>query len=877
MQRRSHWPVVLLSTISTIFGVFLPLILVRIITPEEVGHFKIFFLYLTLLPALTLTVGITNGLAYWAGQDEKGIRAVKTSALLLLSLGILATSIALYFRQYIAGAFGWSSDQAGLFAYALLGTIAAGFFEEAAIAKGKTWTGALFYSGFELLRTLAILIALFLYRDLTALLWAHTIVVTVKLISGFIYGYYLNLVSLIFDPPSLRAVWKYAFPVSLAWVFGIFVASADQFVLSSTISASQFAIYSIGCLSIAPLIMFEHSVTRVLIPQMSEAFSQKQPSRAAILYQSAVENLSFILIPAVVGLIIFAVPIIEICFTKQYSAAAKYLQWYALTYLFLIIPYDALARARGQTGWILKTFVIFSIFSLSLAILLANLAGPMGALSAILITGASMRIYAIMYFQQQTLFKYRAFLPFASFFKYLVVSCTLALFALLLRKEFSEGSSWFFTCGSAFALLYLAIALPIKNRSEHTRQPSRGLLILTQTLNIGGLERMVLHLCENIKSEKQWAVHVLAYDQSGSSSEGLLPEFEAKNIPVEAFRKPNGFSLLVIVKILRNIFRNDIQIIHSQDLGSLLYASIVKICCFAKVSIVHTQHSFVHLGRAKRYQMYEKCLTFFIDKLCVVSEDTRQTYRGMGVNDEKIHLIENGVAFLPNPIVSRSQRTNLRQALLQVSQKNNPTLAAHSKDIWILYMARIFPGKGQEHAIELWNQLKPELRQNSILCFVGPEAAEGEYARIGALINKAKDPSRLFMLGASNNPQQWLSTGDIYLSCSEFEGMPLGPLEAVGSGLPTLLSKIAGHDFLQSCSSQFTLTDKIDGAGQLENIMTRIAEEGEEYFKQLWLEGSHLREKYSVERMSKKYSIIYSDICATPSSLSEFGESYGYK
>jgi len=877
MTRRSHWPIVILSTISTVFGILLPLVLVRVLPPAEVGHFKIFFLYLTILPAFSLTTGIMNGLAFWVGQGEKAERNLKMSSTLILGLAIISVSLILVFRSSIAVAFSWTDEQSYLFAFSLLGAIAGSFFEEAAIATGKIWTGALVYSGFELLRAGAILAALLLFKDLTAILWAHTIVVTTKLIFGYVYGYRLKLVGFIFDPSSIKAVWRYAFPVSLAWVFGIFLGSADQFVLAGTISSAQFAIYSIGCLTIAPLLIFEHSITRVIIPQMSEAFSQRQPSRAAILYQGAVENLGFMLIPAVVGLIVFSTPIIEICFTRQYAEAAQYLRLYALTYLFLIIPYDALPRAKGQSDWILRTFVVFALLALSLAYLLARLYGPMGALSAILISGAAMRIYAIIYFQSQTGLRLRKFLPVGSCFQYTLLSVVLGGWALLMRDKFSEGHLWFIVCGSIFALLYLGIALPIKNRSERIRQPARGVLILTQSLNIGGLERMVLFLCENLQSQKRWIINVLAYDQkpepANSGSGTLLAEFKAREIPVEAFKKPGRFSILVVARILRSIYRNDIQILHSQDLGSLMYATLAKLCCFGRVAIVHTQHSFIHLDRAKRYRLYEKFLTRFVDKLSVVSEDTKKTYLDMGIHQSKIHLIENGVAFPKLPIVAREQRLAAREALLnQCPAMQQAGLKGYLTDHWILYLARFFPGKGQDHALGLWGELDPELRCRSVLCFVGPQSADGEYDRINALIEKSPDKERIFMLGASSQPQRWLSAGDVYLSCSEFEGMPLGPLEALGTGLPSVVSNIAGHEFIKPMSIQYNFSDYKDGAQRIEDILSQINKDGDSFFAQAWDRGGALRERYSIERMSRKYSLLYADSIAADASSRYFLE-----
>src|SRR5690606_5671788 len=213
-----------------------------------------------------------------------------------------------------------------------------------------------------------------------------TCVTLLKVVVGYGFGHILGFVRFSLHLPTLKAVWRYAFPVSIAWMFGVFVHNADQFILSLHIDAAEFAFYAIGCLVIPPILIFEHSVTRVMIPQLSASFSQGEGEKAQALYRDAVKHLAFLLIPAVTGLIVFAEPIITLLFTDTYARASNYLELFALSYLFLMIPYDAVPRAKGQANWILRTFVVFSVISLALAYFLTHEFGPYGALAALLLS-----------------------------------------------------------------------------------------------------------------------------------------------------------------------------------------------------------------------------------------------------------------------------------------------------------------------------------------------------------------------------------------------------------------------------------------------------------------------------------------------------------
>src|SRR5262249_16641519 len=140
--------------------------------------------------------------------------------------------------------------------------------------------------------------------------------------------------------------------------------NVDQMVLSFRLNTAQFALYAMGCLSVPPLDIFEISVNRVLIPGLSRALSSQMYTRAADLFADSVSELYLYLLPSTVGLILFAQPIVTILFTERYASAASYLQFYALTYLFFALPFDAVARARADGGWILRTYILFSALSI---------------------------------------------------------------------------------------------------------------------------------------------------------------------------------------------------------------------------------------------------------------------------------------------------------------------------------------------------------------------------------------------------------------------------------------------------------------------------------------------------------------------------------
>jgi len=847
-MKASHWPISILSSGSSLINMAMPLFLVRILAPEEVGLFKVFFLYVMFFPAFSMTSGIVNGLYYWAGRDARRDRAFQASSALLLVFGLVFSIAVFGFRAWLPTVRDFGSSQALAFAAAVFGAIAGTFFEEASIARGQVWRGAIFANGFELVRTATVLTVALITHDLAAVFWTHGALSVAKAVVGFAWGYREGIVRFGLEPlrsDATREVLRYAFPVSLAWMFGIFTNYADQLILSTQLTSAAFALYAIGCLTVPPLTIFEFSVTRVLIPSLSKAFDQGDAALAARLYRKAVDELAWILIPAVVGLVVFAQPIIQLLFTDQYAEASKYLSWYALSYLALMIPYDSVARAQGNAKWILGNFTFFSILALGLCFGLTRLYGPMGALAGILISKAAMRAFALFAIRRHL----QGFFPLGSILKYAFVATALGVGCWAARPLFRSPVVWFLISGVAFTIAYFSLLFLIAGFRARTvgERPPR-VLMLTQYLGIGGLERMILNLSLTLQERRNVAPWVFVFDhfKDVNPDSHLVDVFRAQDIPVETFAKPTGFSLKAVFAIRRAILENDIDVIHSHDLGALIYGVCAKLAVRSShpVRLVHTQHSFVHLTRRKRYAWYELFFTRFADELCVVSDDTKKSYLEVGVTSARIHSISNGVSFL-NEIEARSR--------VQTSAASAVT---------VLYMARVHGRKGQEHAIAIWNELAAELRSKIKLVFVGPETERGQTARLLKLIAEAPDRDRIIYHGPTHAPKEWLATADVFLSCSEFEGMPLGPLEAGGSGLPLLLSKIEGHRMLRDHYPLYDLQLPAEGARHLEAIVSEILVSratGQEAarFERLWTGADWIRKRFSMESMTQHYEKLY--------------------
>ncbi len=451
-KKSTHWPLTILGSASSLFNLFLPVVMSRRMSVADVGQFKVFFLYLAAVPALSLGVGFTNGTYLWGADRFTAPDKVRAALYLAVLAGVAATAVSLGAGAY----FGWS-EAVLLFAFACAPAVAATIYEASLVASGEVRSAALFSAGFEFVRLATLMTALLLGSPLVTIFLLHGVVSWLKLTAGL----------LALGRPSGAAFRKettglllYAMPVSAASIFDLLVQNGDRYVLSGILSTSSFALYSFGCLMVPPLFVFEQAVNQVLIPKLAQA---KPRSRAASLhFLVAQEDLLLLLIPSAAGLIALADPLIRFLFTDAYREAALYLQWYALFYALMAIPQDVLARARGDSGWVFRTSVAFGLLAIAASFTGAKLFGPMGALGAFLLVQLARRLWALWYFANK---EKPVCFPLKSAAVVVFAAACAGAAAHLTGNCFSKPAHAFLLGAAAFGPVYFGIVFAFRRRA----------------------------------------------------------------------------------------------------------------------------------------------------------------------------------------------------------------------------------------------------------------------------------------------------------------------------------------------------------------------------------------------------------------------------
>lgn len=852
-KNTSHWPITLTDGASSVLGIFLPLVLVRVLTPDQIGRYNIFFLYVTLAPALFLVAGFSNGLYLWGGKYPEGIVEVRQSWILQVLISCFFTFVGLALSYLFVLPIKIPILDLRLFLVCTPFLAAAGFIEDLLIARGSIWKGSAYASIYKVLRSVSLgLVAWFTHR----VQWVFGVFIigmAIRTAVGCAMLYGTGELGWKFSKARAMNALRYAAPVSLAALAGLAINQIDRMVLSFRIPPAQFAFYVVGCLSLPPIDIFETSVNRVLIPRMSRAFATGSLRDAAALYADGVSELYRLIFPAVVGLMVYADPIVRILFTERYMASIPFLRVFSISYLILAFPVTTVARARGDGKWILRTTIFFACLGIVLTWLAAGKWGAMGALVAVLTGQMGFRVYGLYYLSQSFKSPMSEFYPFRNLATQSAIALFAAAVSLLLRPHIHDPRFWFFTTGPLFTLIYFGATYAIHVRKLDSPDRPIRVLELSQTLGFGGLEQMVYAISHHLHQEWGFHVRVATYDEA-PETRSLADKFHQSGIPLTRWKKSRGFSFRSVYRLIRIIFGERIRVVHAHDLGPLIYGTIVKLLTLGKVRLVLTVHTLLDIEQHSRHRRYYAFFLRFVDTVVAVSPAIHSGLRRLGVPEDRIVLVLNGVSFLDAPALAAGSAERLA-----LRQKLQPGLAPELyTSRWAVSLARFHPGKGHDVLLKVWETLAQEARKEMVYLFVGQETHPTYAQELREKAAALPDGHRVLFVGPSEHPEEWLQCSDFFLSGSLHEGMPLAPLEAAGSGLPVLLSHIEGHAFLKPWAQYFDPQKPEEGARKVEEILLDLkTNEGAMSLEKNWQRAAPLRVQWSDEAMTSSYAAIF--------------------
>jgi glycosyltransferase involved in cell wall biosynthesis len=290
---------------------------------------------------------------------------------------------------------------------------------------------------------------------------------------------------------------------------------------------------------------------------------------------------------------------------------------------------------------------------------------------------------------------------------------------------------------------------------------------IVQHLKPGGIESLVLDLCEFSTPEKP--VHIVSLEGEKSHALSNWSRLEAYQEHITFLEKPPGFSVGTFVKLANFLKAKNPNQIHTHHIGPMLYGGVAA--QMAGVGQwVHTEHDAWHLSNKSHRRIANTCIRLFhplmvADAALVAAQVKAQL---PNVNADVIY---NGI---DTGRFSPGDQTLARNQLGLPLQRQLIGCAA-----------RLHPVKGQHRLLTLLKKFPDHV--HAVL------AGEGETKpALEALCRRLGVAHRVHFLGNVDDMPSFYRAIDVFCLASDFEGLPLSPLEAQACNIPVVVTDVGG-------------------------------------------------------------------------------------
>lgn len=294
-------------------------------------------------------------------------------------------------------------------------------------------------------------------------------------------------------------------------------------------------------------------------------------------------------------------------------------------------------------------------------------------------------------------------------------------------------------------------------------------LHIINSLDIGGAEKLLVDIIPIMNSINGYNVDVLLLKHTDTF---LSRSLKSKGINVFMLNTVSIYSPINLFKLLP--FFRKYEIIHVHLFPALYWAALAKLALFSKMKLIFTEHS--TLNRRWKSRFFRILDSIIYAQYAAVTCITEQVRIALSANvakvANKIQVIENGINLFT---YQYADAYNLEQL--------DPSI---SKDDKIIIQVSAFRHeKDQDTLIRAVSQLPANYK----LILVG----DGDRKTLCKnLVHQLNINDKVFFLGNRSDVPRLLKTSFIAVQSSHWEGFGLASVEAMASGLPTLVSNVQG-------------------------------------------------------------------------------------
>lgn len=309
--------------------------------------------------------------------------------------------------------------------------------------------------------------------------------------------------------------------------------------------------------------------------------------------------------------------------------------------------------------------------------------------------------------------------------------------------------------------------------------------------------------------------------------------------------------LVSLYELVRTFRSNKFDVVHSHSsktgvLGRIA-AKISNVPC-----IVHTVHGFSFPAaksvlQRKIFKIMEWIGARCSHKvICLHNDDARICREELGLSDKSIEVMANGIDLQKfHPLAAEADRHALRR---------NSEFPTDRK--LILMVGRLWEQKNPECLVEAYCQLWESGDPGADLVLVGDGALK---ETLEARIKLAGLEPHVHFLGWRTDTPELLRLSDVFVLPSRWEGMPLAILEAMGCGLPVVVSDIPGNRHLVR-HAENGLLFPVESAGSLASALVELLENANLRIRLGTAGRSKVEAEHDIQQRVRNMEALYRDV-----------------
>jgi glycosyltransferase involved in cell wall biosynthesis len=349
----------------------------------------------------------------------------------------------------------------------------------------------------------------------------------------------------------------------------------------------------------------------------------------------------------------------------------------------------------------------------------------------------------------------------------------------------------------------------------------------------GGAERLVIELCQRLRSDFDFAVCCL--DDDGPWSGQLRKD----GVPVVSLARRPGFHPALSRGIARYARHFDASVLHCHEYSPFVYGTLAQIVA-PGLRVISTEHGRLSDARATiKRRIGTRLVTLLPATVFAVCAELRERLVQDGFPARLVHVIRNGVD--PGAEPTRERRQAARSAL-----------SLGRDEIVLGAVGRLAGVKDFGTLVSAMSILRrPNRRTRLVIIGEGPERPT-----LAAQIQAEGLEDVVSLAGYRDNVSDLLPAFDVFANSSTYEGISLTILEAMAAGLPVVATRVGGNPEVVDEGVTGTLVPGRSPESMATAIELLL---GDEQLRHKYGRSGRLRviREFDINRMVAEYAEVY--------------------